>query len=273
MPRTNYVPNWERPIGFAFPYLDRDRHEDKPTVEVDMIRPGMKDALIEAVCMALECWDPVFDHWEEVPPTENPDGSVTLNRQIPHFRGRHAGLVRKFRDDIFGYMARNHESDWQNQTFLKIASKYVYIRPLESGAQQRHTSYTRETVRPLIRRSDPEWDKVMVYATRARIYDLMRAMIRGSENSAPWDRLHLPVFNMVWYYDDNHGTLFRYAYEAEFEELLREHAHLWEHLRLISFYVQGIADTDMDLLAPPNVNRYRAIHVRHNPPKEKARPA
>src|SRR5215831_6384245 len=75
MPRSSsYVPELHRPHGFAFPRV-RTASEDKPIVEVDFSRPGMREALIEAVCTALELWDPVFDHWLEP--------SVPGDRQTP----------------------------------------------------------------------------------------------------------------------------------------------------------------------------------------------
>ena len=243
MPRTNYVPDADRPYGFAFPYIEQDRHEDKPTVEVDMFAPGLKDALIEAVCVALECWDPVLVAWEDVPPTKNPDGTFALHRKIPRFRGRHADKVRKFRDDIFGYMDRNHESDWQNQHFLKIANKYVHIRPKtdsgQNGTRHPRSFYTRETIKPWLVRSDPEWDAEEVARARNQINRTMA----DPTNTYAMLGMHEPVKRMLQEYDANHGTAITETYIAEVNDLYQEQVHPWEHMRLVAYYVQGVADT------------------------------
>ena len=75
MPRSNYRPSIHVPVGYAIPLLDVTG-KDKPTVLVDPFADGMERGLVEAVCMALELWDPIFDHYEDPPPLPRPrDGS------------------------------------------------------------------------------------------------------------------------------------------------------------------------------------------------------
>jgi hypothetical protein len=235
MPRTNYLPDRHTPIGYAMTY-QKPQHEDKPTVEVDLFAEGLQRSLIEAVCVALETWDPVFDHWEPPSPRFNKEGKEISSRMIPVFRGRDADKVLKFREDIFGYMQRNPTEQDKN-VFVKIASKYVRIRPTphwEGQAPLPHqdtTHYARDVIRPVIRRSDPEWDVHLVVKAR-------RALASGDE----WG-VHAFVLKMLQNYDTNHGTVFYNSYMAETEPLdVSPLAPSWEHWRLAAHYVQDITD-------------------------------
>jgi|SRR5215831_16747114 len=230
MPRSSsYVPELHRPHGFAFPRV-RTASEDKPIVEVDFSRPGMREALIEAVCTALELWDPVFDHWLEP--------SVPGDRQTPVFRGSRAHLINKFRDEIFGYMRRNHESDWTDSHFIRIADKYVNVLPMiDNGLPGAHgdiTWYTREIIRPVIRRSDPEWD-------REAVYDARRASMRS-----PWNEsLFEAISKMLRDYDRSWGTTHAERFNHEYAELLlQDNAPPWEVQRLVAYYVQDVFDSN-----------------------------
>ena len=233
MPRTHYLPTRETPIGYAMTY-QKAQYEDKPTVEVDLFADGLQQSLIEAVCVALETWDPVFDHWSEPTPKYDQNGKEISSRKVPVFRGRHADKVLKFREDIFGYMSRQPTEQDKN-VFVKIASKYVHIRPTphyEGQASLPHqdiTHYDRDVIRPVLRRSDPEWDRHLVVESR-------RAF-----PSDPW-KAHYCVIVMLRQYDTNHGTAFRLSYEAEATALDDDRASDWEHWRLAAHYVQDIAD-------------------------------
>jgi hypothetical protein len=228
MPRTNYVPDMHRPVGYAMAYLT-ERAEDKPTVEVDMFAEGMVDGLIEAVCMALELWNPVFSHWEDPPPSKDTD-----TRRIPVFRGAHADKVLKFREDVQNYVSR-HPLEQDKNKFLRIASKYVHLRPMPREGDPRYphfntTPYARDVIRPYIRRSDPEW--VFEEVVEARQHYFV-----GDEPSA-----NKIVVQMLKRYDRNHDSGLADTYNQELVSLIRENAPLWEFWRLIAYYVQDICD-------------------------------
>jgi hypothetical protein len=235
MPLTRYLPDRHTRIGYAMTY-QKPQYEDKPTVEVDMFDEGLQQGLIEAVCVALETWDPVFDHWETPPLKRDKEGKEIDARKIPVFRGRHAHKVLKFRDDIFRYISV-HPTEQDKNVFLKIASKYVHIRPTphwEGQAPFPHqdiTHYQRDVIRPIIRRSDPEWDSHLVLEARKAIA------------SRKVDIAHGCVLRMLKKYDDRRGTGFFDSYLAEYDGMDDEAiAPDWEHWRLITFYVQDIAD-------------------------------
>jgi hypothetical protein len=231
MPRTNYVPDRHRPVGFAFPYIRDRTDDDMPTVEVDLLAKGLKDGLIEAVITALELWNPQFDHWEDPPPKPGTD----QQRRIPVFRGKHAHKVLKFKDDVVRYV-RNHPSEQSNAVWLRIASKYVHIRPRTPGPNGfphfDATPYTRDVIRPYIRRSDPEWDRPTVTAARYAYLD-------GDESEV--SRI---VLKMLRAYDENHATVLSTAYHEELDTLINDNAPLWEYWRLVAFYVAEICDAD-----------------------------
>lgn len=232
MPRTNYLPDRHTPIGYAMTY-QKSQYEDKPTVEVDLFADGLQAGLIEAVCVALETWDPVFDHWEAPRPMKDQSGNELSQRKIAVFRGRHAHKVLKFRDDIFRYTSA-HPTEQEKNVFVKIASKYVHIRPkIESNAALPHqdiTHYQRDVIRPIIRRSDPEWDRHLVLQARKAI----RERVWGAQICA-----HKMLVN----YDRNHGTMFAPAFISEIEAMEDDDAPDWEQTRLIAFYVQDIVDS------------------------------
>jgi hypothetical protein len=236
MPRTNYLPDRHIPIGYTMAY-QKAQYEDKPTIEVDLSdsEKGLQQSLIEAVCVALETWDPVFDHWADPPTRYDENGEEISSRKVPVFRGRHASKVLKFRDDIFRYMSMNPADEQQKNVYVKIASKYCHIRPTPryrgqaSLPHQDVTHYNRDVIRPVIRRSDPEWDRNLVLEARRVGFD------------RPWEA-HLRVIMMLGNYDGNHDTAFAESYEAESDALADDRAPLWEHWRLVSHYVQDIAD-------------------------------
>lgn len=262
MPRTNYVPDRLRPVGYAFPYIHERTDEDKPTVEVDIDAPGMRDSLIEAVCTALELWNPVFDHWEPAPA-----GSAPGTRPRPVFRGKHADKVLKFKDDVLRYV-RNHSAEQEKIRYLRIASKYVHIRPMNgptsTGRGRTYpplphfdfTPYTRDQIRPVIRRSDTEWDELVIRSAR-------RAYLNGDEEA-----VNNHVLAMLRQYDQNRGTSFAPAYSAELSTLIRDSAPLWEYWRLVAYYVQDICDANY-----PEYNPFAGLpnHDHRNGPRTRVR--
>lgn len=259
MPRTNYVPDMHRPVGYAMPYL-RERTEDKPTVEIDVDADGLLDGLIEAVCMALELWDPVFDHWEDPPP--NPNSSVQT-RQIPVFRGRHSDKVRVFMRDLLNYTDR-HEIEADRAVILKIANKYVHIRPLpRRGYKPKgrfdYTPYVRDVIRPVVRQSDPEWGENHVR--------MLRRLYERNERSDVANG----VKSILEEYDENHATAFKDAFTAELNKLWEDRAPRWEFWRLVCYYVQDIADTDYAMLAQRG-DYYFSKHPPVKNARSKARP-
>jgi hypothetical protein len=255
MPRTNYVPDMHRPVGYAMPYL-RERTEDKPTVEVDVDADGLLDGLIEVVCMALELWDPVFDHWEDPPP--NPNSSFPP-RQIPVFRGRHADKVRPFMQDLLSYTDR-HAIEADRAVIMKIANKYVHIRPIpRPGYPPKghfdYTPYVRETIRPLIRPSDPEWEEWEIR--------LIRRMYEKGERT----KVAELVVTILERYDAHHATAFKASFIAELNALWHDMAPKWEFWRLVCHYVQDIADTDYALLRD-----HGDFYFTKRPPVKNAKP-
>ena len=166
------------------------------------------------------------------------------------FRGRCADQVRKFRDDIVHY-SHAHQVEPSKQRYLKIASKYVHIRvtPLKGMkdpfGHPDTTDYHREVIRPYVRRSDPEWSQSLVIAARE---DVLAGRIRSA---------HENVVAMLGRFDANHDTYHSFSYEVEMDSLFEDRAHTWEHLRLMSYYVQEIADyeffrADHRLVDQPN---------------------
>ena len=247
MPRTNYVPSMHRPVGYAHPYYAEQR-EDKPTIEVDLFAPGMEDGLVEAVIMALEFWEPTFDHYIDpppIPPSIRQDGWGTEQwdtRRVPVFRGRHADQVLKFRDQIMRYI-HTHQVEPSKDVILQIAAKFVHIRPAPVAGvptlpHQNVTPYRRETIRPYVRRSDPEWKFDLVMQARM-------AVLQGKVYA-----LHRPVLAMLQDYDTNRGTPLAVNYTAETDDLFGESAHHWEHHRVVAHYVQEIVDTDYTAYQP-----------------------
>ena len=236
MPRQHYLPTRHTPFGYAFAY-QKKQYEDMPTVEVDLFAPGMRESLIEAVCLALETWDPVFDHWSD--PTIarfDQKGEEIDARMVPVFRGRHSDKVLKFRNDIFRYISLNPTEQDKN-VFVKIASKYVHIRPTPRAEGQSPlphqdiTHYVRDVIRPVIRRSDPEWDRDLVLEARRASYS--GEVLQGSFH----------VSRMLKRYDANHGSAFQLSYDAEFDLLEEDRAPVWEYWRLVAHYVQDISDS------------------------------
>jgi hypothetical protein len=242
MPRSQYIPSVYRPIGIAYPLVNDSPKEDKPTVEIDVYARGLQEALIEAVTKALEIWNPVFWYWEDVPPTIQPDGTKMYNRQKAHFRPAHGDKILKFQEDIFGYMQRVPEEEWQNKHFVEIANKYVHIRPLPRAGDKpfpRHdvSYYVKDQVKAWVRRSDPEWDPVTV----TLIQDALEEVLR-TNNTVAYLEMHNYVGEILEKFDLSHRSYLFEAYGAEVEKLLRDQAHIWEHLRLVAFYVQDVFD-------------------------------
>jgi hypothetical protein len=250
MTPERYVPLESTRPGFAFSYVTKPQAEDKPTVEIDMFAPGMRQALYEAVSLALECWEPVFDHWEEVKPKRLPSGALVPCRKKPVFKGRHADKLGQFHDRFNGYMRRNHPDSWNDQIFLEIAAKYVHLRPHEPNQKRMrepNTPYVREMIRPVIRRSDPEWNPKLVQAAREEVPEKGEARyweyLGGLTGRYPQYRVHTHVGDMLRAYDSNHQTMHHFSYEAEVRDLCTDNAPLWEHLRLVAHYVQDIVDS------------------------------
>lgn len=243
MPRTNYVPSMHRPVGYAHPYYTEQR-EDKPTIEVDLLAPGMEEGLIEAVIMALEFWEPTFAGYEDpspLPPRK--DGAEQWDtRRVPVFRGRHADRVLKFRDEIMRYIT-THRVEPEKQAILRIAARFVHIRPVPAfglPALPHHnvTPYRREIIRPYVRRSDPEWNLDLVMEARLQ-------MLRNNITA-----VHRQMLMLLQTYDENRGTPLSLSYNAEVNDLLAEGAHHWEHYRLVAHYVQDVVDNHYTIRDP-----------------------
>lgn len=252
MPRTHYQPSIHVPMGYAIPLLDikstarnrkddgKKQSEDKPTILIDPFAPGMERGLTEAVCMALELWEPVFDHYEDPTPLPQPDENESWEtwdtRRVPVFRGRDSYRVREFMTDLMQYF-HAHRIEPDKDVILKIAAKFVHIHvtPLKGMTLPYHhpdvTRYQRDVIRPYVRRSDPEWNREEVIAARA-------AMLNKDPLS-----VHQHVMPILHDYDENRHTALADNYDAVVEELIVDSAPDWEHWRLVAHYVQDIADT------------------------------
>lgn len=254
MPRTHYMPSIHVPMGFAIPLLDlkspqrvgkdgrKKVSEDRPTVLVDPFAPGMERGLTEAVCKALELWEPVFDHYEDPPPQPQPEDGESWEawdtRQVPVFRGRDSYRIREYMTDLMQYF-HAHRIEPDKDVILKIAAKFVHIHvtPLSGMTLPYHhpdvTRYSRDVIRPYVRRSDPEWDRREVLAARS-------AMLADDPIG-----VHQHVMPILRDYDYRRQTVLAESFDAVVEDLVTDSAPDWEHWRLVAHYVQDIADTKL----------------------------